>query len=535
MKFILIFLFFSFIYGRNNSLFNPLPLQKEKEKQQIIPQEEKRSGEPQERSWKPVGSYGEYKYEFDRDAPSVSGTDKIPQTVMKKPSISSSSGGGGGGGGGKAKHTNPPSNAVPDNNGSVKELDKWWPVCIFVDPKVKNANSLLKGMVDMAAKCGVAVAAFPQYINDYPNDPDRLKKLLREKCNAIEALSNYGVSNASVMALVATNNIHLKMCKAQDPNHTRFCSEFSVDPGPGMKHRLLYQGKWGGVAPKGESAVSIVGPAGFDPVMFSTAALCQPLLNYPPGYGAGNACGLVDEGYSSAGVTGKEGWTPPGCERMLEMANPNKINYKYSSSQKLYIPPVSSNMHFFDLYGKRKMFPVSGEGITNGISSLGGQGGGKSSGGQGGGSSGGGSLSGNVSSGGSTTGISNNLPTSSLPERIAISEPDDFFKSSTLGDGHKFKLGVDLNGISSIENASKNNTNSTTTSLTVMSEEQKLSPKNDELEKQNIFSDDTFFKNEEKPVESTSNSDFKTLTPTSSSSSTVSPGLDPNFFDDKKE
>lgn len=106
------------------------------------------------------------------------------------------------GGGDKDKNKNSGGNQAPQGvtpkmisggdasvKGTAKKLDKWWPVCAFIDQGIdeKTANEAMKGMVQKAAECNVKIEVFPVQVSNWGTtdelDADTINKLSVEKCN----------------------------------------------------------------------------------------------------------------------------------------------------------------------------------------------------------------------------------------------------------------------------------------------------------------------------------------------------------------
>jgi hypothetical protein len=113
------------------------------------------------------------------------------------------------------KSTPPP---MSSGNGTVA-FGKWYPMCIFIDPSIKNGNELVKGQVDNAAKCGVNLAVWAITVkSDYPPNADTINSLQKASCNLKDLL---GVKQWSTQVANKYMETPAMMCNAKkgDPPH----------------------------------------------------------------------------------------------------------------------------------------------------------------------------------------------------------------------------------------------------------------------------------------------------------------------------
>lgn len=325
----------------------------------------------------------------------------------------------------RQNHKGPPSLVKGmGKNSTPKQFDRVWVMCIFVDRKVGNINPQIKEMVKMAARCNVNLAVHPFYVKGLSGSASKVKEYSRKRCNAVEGLGNYGIGRASVLNVTSNSNLPIQMCNASgvNPRDLAFCSEMaSVDEG--TKVRLANVGAYGGEAPPGQSAVSIVGPYGLSAAKMTGAALGPTMMNMTPGHSGGNGMALGDDGgWASGGAGPEEGWTDAGCARMRAMAMPNKIKWKWLPSQDKYIADPEDAGRLFDLQGKKNVFVATqGGGLIKDDPSKGGPHGGTTS----------GYAAGNF---GDTS--QNNLS----PSQASVAD------AGGIGDGHKKKPGGSLGG-----------------------------------------------------------------------------------------
>jgi hypothetical protein len=110
---------------------------------------------------------------------------------------SGSAGGGGGDAGGGSTSGGGGITPQETNSGGGKQakavaFPKWFPACVFMDGSVRNGNQVVKGLVDMAAQCGVNLVVFPFYSKNMPGDAGGLKEAARKKCNAQDGFRQFG-------------------------------------------------------------------------------------------------------------------------------------------------------------------------------------------------------------------------------------------------------------------------------------------------------------------------------------------------------
>ncbi len=242
---------------------------------------------------------------------------------------------------------------VTGSRGKAKPFKKWYPLCLFFDPSVKNANQITKGLTDMAAKCSVNLITYPVFISNSGGNIATLMSKAKEKCNATDGFGQLGINRASAVLVTGDTKLPLQMCNAsgasaKDISH---CGQMGWNVGDSLEGRLSPTGRWGGFA--SGMAFGVVAAKTVEGV---AAVLGQTILGLPPGYGAGNGTGQDDEGYASAGSSPEPGWSKYGCDKFQETAFDNKNNrWKYLEDQKFYA--VRSPMgKLYDLLGGKALF-----------------------------------------------------------------------------------------------------------------------------------------------------------------------------------
>ena len=240
----------------------------------------------------------------------------------------------------------------------IVAFPKWYPMCVFMDNSVRNGNEVVKGLVDMAAKCQVNLVVFPFYSKNMPGDGNGVKDAARDKCNAEDGFRQSGVNRATSLVLTGNRSLPATICQAPSGADSNICGEMGWDPGEGVEQRMRSTGRWSGAAPPGKAAVGVVapGPSGFFNIADVAAVTGQTFLNRPPGYAGGNGVGDANEGQSAGGVGAKQGWSDSGCDAMRQASFANDGRWKYSADQKDYVVKGDDEKRFLDLKSDKTVF-----------------------------------------------------------------------------------------------------------------------------------------------------------------------------------
>jgi len=110
----------------------------------------------------------------------------------------------------------PPQSGGGGGGGSIA-FPKWWPACVFIDPKYGNGNEIIKGAVDMAAACQVNLVVFPITIQSgsYTNNEGDINAKQKASCNIGSAL---GVPNWSTSTINQFDDPPAQMCGVKKPD-----------------------------------------------------------------------------------------------------------------------------------------------------------------------------------------------------------------------------------------------------------------------------------------------------------------------------
>lgn len=286
--------------------------------------------------------------------------------------------GGGGGGGPKGK---------------IQAFDKWFPACVFISPNVPNGNTMVKGVVDMAAACGVNLVVFPFYLKGTPGGPQAINDQARKSCNAIQGMGSQGV-NRVASATVTGNPVQAaQMCGASNKDRDT-CEDLTFNPGETYLMRYRMTGRGAGVDPTGSGIV------GRNTSQALGTTLFRQITGLPYGAGAGLGLGNWNEGDSSAaGLAKTDGLNDFGCQQLRNSSFPNDGRWKWNSAQETYVVKGDSD-RLFDL-GRPIFTPPRPPGDGGKAQSIGGAvGAGGGSGGSGGGAASIASVSGSGGGGG---------------------------------------------------------------------------------------------------------------------------------------
>lgn len=242
------------------------------------------------------------------------------------------------GGGGKA-----PSDAGLTMN------SLWWPICFFIDSSVSQdtGNSTVKGVVDMAAACGVTVVPFPVTARGFVNDPGTINSQQQSACN----LTEVGLAPlASTTALVPFPDTAGTMC-----GETEWEQKIAV-AGCAQKSR-------GGSPP----APSIEVPKGHNGPVAAHESMGHSQMDRPnlgedkayidAGNGIGDYGGTPTSGGGGEGnIKTGAGWSAVGCSIMRANALPNTKNFAYDANRQLYYVKQENPDRQHDMGSGKKLF-----------------------------------------------------------------------------------------------------------------------------------------------------------------------------------
>lgn len=309
----------------------------------------------------------------------------------------------GGGDYGKRKDGEEGGSAPPaQKKANPVAFSRWFPVCVFIDPAVGNGNAMVKGMVDMAAACGVNLVVFPFYIKNMPGNGNQAVAQARQSCNAIQGLGkSMGVNRVATSLVTRNAGLAREMCGGDEPS----CEEVSFEVGWEQRMRAANTGRGYNVSP---TAASIVGENNPEAL---ASSVFRSITGLPRGNGAGLSLGTNDEGAATSDAPQGRGLNDFGCSELRKSTFPNDGRWKWNPDQDKYIVKGDEN-RMFELgrqvfrppndapaggqgQGMAKTTGKGAEGRSEGggaaVASSGGEGG-RSGGGSGGGAGGGGSA-----------------------------------------------------------------------------------------------------------------------------------------------
>ncbi len=245
------------------------------------------------------------------------------------------------------------SNIARAEGAEWEQFDKWWPMCVFDGSGGGSVNAAITEMVKMAAKCKVNLDVRPFSIPP-GTGAGNVKKFAddaRAKCNLTYGFQKMGVNRASILA-ISDARAAQQMCNAMGAKDRQFCGELSFDRGKAQEFRMRGTGYFGGAAPAGQPAFSVVGGSAINARDMSAVALGQGMMGLPQGFGAGNGVGAEFEGQAAGGSNVDSGWSDYGCEKMRAAAFDNRYRgMKYKSDFTEWYP-TSGKIRYVDITDK---------------------------------------------------------------------------------------------------------------------------------------------------------------------------------------
>lgn len=267
---------------------------------------------------------------------------------------------------------------APSDKG-LEPIGLVYPVCVFVDssPTVQSkANDAIKGMVDMAADCGVLILPFP-VASTFPmgDDENAINEAQRKDCNIPQELGTNGKGSAT--SFVPWDDTAAKMCKDRKPDGSwnldvAGCAEVRAAQGRDGKEdvgsskerqdNFKKQLSEGGAQNSSSQsiAVSIEVPKGHNRVVISHEALGHSQMGRPNGKTLGLGIGKWGDDPQGEDESANGGWTKPdGCKALAENAFPNTKGYLYDRNRELYYAPHTDRIH---IVGSRPIFDKGNRG-----------------------------------------------------------------------------------------------------------------------------------------------------------------------------
>jgi hypothetical protein len=233
----------------------------------------------------------------------------------------------------------PPSEGTGNNRITDKSKvhDRWWPLCLLMDPTFPDPDKLIKGMMEIADQCNVNLVVFPSTLKaGYSADPKKFVSQTVSSCNLQGKVP--GASEASSLLVHNSDDAAPAMCKqwkpeppfrwhTPDPDKATGCAQLRSGS-RGGKNGLQGMSVGGAVAP------GVISPGGWSPAV----AMHEAIGHSEMGELNGPMLGLgIGEDPNSTyndkeiGMTG--GFYPSGCQIFHDKALPNDGRWRYDPTQ----------------------------------------------------------------------------------------------------------------------------------------------------------------------------------------------------------
>lgn len=288
-----------------------------------------------------------------------------------------------------------PPGAPSSSGGGAVPFEKWYPMCLFLDAYLSEAdgNKAVKGVIDAAAKCRVNLVVFPVTVKSgsYAMDPSAINSAQQKACNIVGRLP--GADRASTSICVDHNQMADKMCEQYIPKdlnkngvidgvaeekailktETAGCAQMQnngqeniedlvkqqihgknqADTEAKQQARLADIKKHGATPFKGSGAApSIEDREGCNFQTISHEAIGHSEFGHPNGKGDGFGIGIQEE---SGGMG--DSWDEPGCTAMRLNAFPNTDKrWKWEANRQKYYTKPKDPKFQYDLTGGKPLF-----------------------------------------------------------------------------------------------------------------------------------------------------------------------------------
>lgn len=248
--------------------------------------------------------------------------------------------------------------------GGVQKLPLFYPMCLFIDSMYSSeeGSKTVKGLVDDAAACGVALVVFPFTLKPgYPESPDFINSAQQKMCNIPQAGIAPAASTSSCVSWPLSAD---KMCVSDPlpPNYSgqvagcaelraaRVKTEIPEDQKAEVEARLKEHLGSSDVKVGGGVAVSIEDAGSCDSGTVGHEALGHSQFGHPNGQSSGHAIGLSQSG------GGGSGWTEEGCSAMRKNAFGNDGRWTYDPSRETYYTKPKNPEAWKDLMNPEPIF-----------------------------------------------------------------------------------------------------------------------------------------------------------------------------------
>jgi hypothetical protein len=266
-----------------------------------------------------------------------------------------------------------PGGTVGVPQSTAEKLPYWYPMCLFIDDmhSQQKGNEAVKGLVQQAAKCKVALVVFPFTLKgNYDGDDERkINDSQKIMCN----ISGSGLAPAgSTSTCSHGEHADNKMCGDMGPPNNPWddsiagCGQLRAARGRTFEEdagfKSLDKAKQDAIRklaekePKasGGEADSIEDRDNCDAKTIGHEALGHGQFGYPNGTGSGNGIGLSIKGDSGPGWTDTEG-----CPAMVRNAFPNDGRWKYDPKRESYYTKPKDPSLYVDFNNPQPLFKNS--------------------------------------------------------------------------------------------------------------------------------------------------------------------------------
>ncbi|MCB0404202.1 MAG: hypothetical protein KDD51_05405 [Bdellovibrionales bacterium] len=257
--------------------------------------------------------------------------------------------------------TNQNSRSGPENGpgggstGNAQALPKWFALCMLIDPDIPNGNEIVKGVVEHAAKCGVAMEVFPFTIRqNYPNNPGAINSAAKTACNLPEVL---GIENTAVSTVVRFTDTAGVMCgETENPESVAGCSEVGGGPKGGNVSAQEKKEKLERMKASGHSGGEASGGVAANIVVRQGADADTAMHEIGHGILAEENGGRIGLGLGKGGGGGGSGFNAEGCAIFQSSAFENDGTHFYDPSRETYYVKTENERFQRDLMANRSFF-----------------------------------------------------------------------------------------------------------------------------------------------------------------------------------
>lgn len=227
---------------------------------------------------------------------------------------------------------------------------------MLIDPDIPNGNEIVKGVVEHAAKCGVAMEVFPFTIRqNYPNNPGAINSAAKTACNLPEVL---GIENTAVSTVVRFTDTAGVMCgETENPESVAGCSEVGGGPKGGGGSAQDRKEKLARMKASGHSGGEASGGVAANIVVRQGADADTAMHEIGHGILAEENGGRIGLGLGKGGGGGGgSGFNAEGCAIFQASAFDNDGTHFYDPSRETYYVKTDNERFQRDLMANRSFF-----------------------------------------------------------------------------------------------------------------------------------------------------------------------------------